>query len=268
MGAPDDDLVARLRATPKYQGVCDDLLRWAVSDAGEGARSDKERLKVAKRKLHQAFGAFLDASRRKQVLRRLDSLTPSSPDGERRAALAACLPWHASTAERLDHHEALWAFIRAHTGPIDSVVDLGCGLGPALLPWSGLARSVRFVGWDLDGPLCDALERALQPMFPRVNVAAVDVRTTAPPAADVTLCWKLLPTLERQQAGAARALLARLAPTTLVATFPTRSLTGKARGMASTYRGLADRLLGPGTERAVGDELVRIVSWPPAGDGC
>lgn len=262
-----EQLVMRLRGTAKYQGLCDDILERAAADALGRAGSAKEALKLAKRKLHQAFGAFLDASQRRAVLRALRDIPADAEPEVRRARLAEVAQLHASTAERIEHHAALWDLVREHAPRLTRVVDLGCGLAPALLPWSGLPASVAYVGLDLDQPVCEALERAVRPLFTNVVVTTADLQHTTPPPADVTLLWKLLPTLERQRAGSARALVERIGPTMLVATFPTRTLTGRDRGMAATYQALADRVLGPGLTARIGDELVRISPWPRGGAG-
>ena len=84
----------------------------------------------------------------------------------------------------------------------------------------------------------------------------------APPA-QVTLLWKLLPTLERQERGAAATLVRAVQPTTVVATFPTRSRSGRDRGMSEHYRAFADAVLGPGIDATLGQEWVRIVIRGP-----
>ena len=271
-----DPLLERLRATAKYRTLCDDVLRWALGDARRRTRSDKEALKVAKRKLHQAFGSFVDASQRKAVLRHLGDAADAAHGSDPvryTAALEAALVLHTSTAERILHLSALWGAVLA---AVDSapgvsraslrVLDLGCGVAPAALPWSGLPAGVHYLGVDLDEALCAALQAAVRPAFPHTRVRAAEVRNQAFEPTDVALLWKLLPTLERQEAGSAHALVARLDARVLVATFPTRTLTGRDRGMEDQYRALADAVLGPATpggDLRIGDELVRIVVREP-----
>ena len=70
-----DRMVARLAQAGKYRGLCPDVLRWAAERALAQHRSEKAALKAAKRSLHQAFGSFVDAPRRRAVL---DALTDAS----------------------------------------------------------------------------------------------------------------------------------------------------------------------------------------------
>ncbi|MBX2801193.1 MAG: hypothetical protein KTR31_26165 [Myxococcales bacterium] len=255
-------LVERLRQAPKYAGLCDDLLVWAVQQGLREQRSEKLALKVAKRKLHQAFGSFLPSARRKELLSVLAAAAGATDPQAHTALLRQALSLHASTAERLESGglEDLWSVILDHVGTVRSVLDLGCGLAPAVLPWTQLPVDVRYLGVDLDGPLCEALQAALRPRWPHVRIEARDVRGEAPwPEVDVVLMAKLLPTVERQASGSAVQLVERLRARWLVATFPLRSLGGRDRGMGQQYRGLATRVLGPGTTLEVAGELVHLV---------
>jgi len=250
-------LIARLGATGKYGALTPPVLGWAVGWAMQRAQGEKAILKLARRKLHQAFGAFLDAPSRKRALRLLTAARDAQDDEEWRAALRAVVAEHASTAERADP-AALWTVLQRSIGPVRSVLDLGCGLAPAQLPFTGLDPQTAYTGVDLDVVLCAALQEALQPRWPAVRVVPGEVRSGGPwPASDVALLGKLVTTLERQQAGAAAALLDRLDATWVVATFPTRTLSGRDRGMHQTNAALAERLLPGGTTATVGDELVR-----------
>ena len=221
--------------------------------------SGKEVEKLAKRKLHQAFAAFLDPTARKRALALLNQAA-SEPDDERWGSLLdEVLGLHASTSERQGSVAALWEVVRAAAPRVDSILDLGCGLAPASLPHTGLPFDVAYRGVDLDVDLCRAQQAALRPRWPFVEVVAGEIRSGGPwPAADVVMLCKLLPTLERQQAGAAEALLASLDAGLIVATFPTRSLSGLQRGMTERYAALAERVLPRGRSIVVGDELVRL----------
>jgi 16S rRNA (guanine(1405)-N(7))-methyltransferase len=55
--------------------------------------------------------------------------------------------------------------------------------------------------------------------------------------------FKVLPTLERQQRGAARSLLRGLEARTIVVSFPTRSLGGREKGMERGFERFMDDVL-------------------------
>ncbi len=253
-----EGLVASLREGRKYRHLCDDILRWAATTALERQPTQRAALKFAKRKLHQAFGSFVGDRRR--LLASLDRAAHAADDVSFQSALDDALRCHASTAERAPDFGALWSCVRDAVGPVPSVLDLGCGAAPGTLPWSGLSSDVRYLGVDLDDELCRALEAALRPRYPRLAVTPGDVRTAEQwPHFDVAILAKLLPTLERQAAGSASQLVARLDVDVIVATFPVRSLSGRDHGMAESYVQLADAVLGPGRTVTLPGELVRIV---------
>lgn len=261
MTAPSDRvdrLVAQLAASTKYQGLCPDMLRWAARRAASQHDSEKRALKAAKRQLHQAFGAFVDGARRKAALQALEEAAQHSGEAWREA-LQRALSLHASTAERLDHLPELWARVQAHAPRATRILDLGCGLTPAALPWSTWPADIAYLGLDLDHGLCAALTSALRPVYEHVRVEPAEIRAHPLPDADLVLLWKQLPTLERQDAGSAAALVDRLDAPVLAATFPTRSLGGRDRGMARQYEALAERVMGPGTAEIVGQELLYVV---------
>ena len=258
---PDADraLVERLRGSSKYRWLCEDILHWSVRTARRQAQSDKEVLKVAKRKLHQAYGSFLGDARRKRALRALEAAGRlGSAEPGYREQLSLALSLHASTAERAQHLDAVWRWIREQVGEASKWLDVGCGMAPAALPWSGLPTTVEYVGLDLDPGLCAALEGALRDGWPFVRIFAADARKAELPTADVALLFKLLPTLERQESGAAKALVRRLDAPVVVATFPTQSLGGRGLG-ADAYLRFADAVLGPGPTTHIGGELLRLV---------
>jgi len=253
-----DALVGALRDSRKYRHLCDEILVWAARTALERQGGDRAALKFAKRKLHQAFGSFVGDRRR--LLTHLDEAASAPDESTFRTVLAEAVRHHASTAERVDDLSAFWACVTSEVGHVDSVLDLGCGAAPATLPWSELGSDVRYHGVDLDQELNVVLERALRPRYGALAIATADVRTAEKwPHFDVAVLAKLLPTLERQETGAARRLVDRIDADVLVATFPIRSLGGQDRGMTETYTKLADAVLGPGLTTTIPGELVRIV---------
>lgn len=248
----EDRIVAALRRTRKYGALDTGVLAWAAREALRRAGGEKNALDFARRKLHEVSGAFLDAAARKRVLRALDQAAREEGDVWRdllREALGA----HASTAERGADPGALWQAILAHTGPVRSVLDLGCGVHPLTLPWSGLDTDVRYEGWDLDGEVCRAVERALARSFSSVRVRPADVLGASRyPAVDLVLLLKLAPTLERQASGALPLLLGRMQAKYVAVSWPRRSLGGRRRFAAP---------LDPDPEGAtvtLGDEIVQI----------
>lgn len=248
----EDRIVAALRRTRKYGALDAGVLAWAAREALRRAGGEKDALDFARRKLHEVSGAFLDAAARKRVLRALEQAAVAEGE-EWRELLRAALRAHASSAERGDDPGALWRAILARTGPVRSVLDLGCGIHPLTLPWSGLERDVRYEGWDLDQEVCAAVERALVPTFPNARIRPTDV-LGAPryPEVDLVLALKLAPTIERQTPGALSALLGRLRARHVAVSWPRRSLGGRRRFAAPLDPDTGGEIV------TLGDEIVQI----------
>jgi len=230
-------LAGELKRTRKYGSVCAEALDRFAARALERHPTRRAALDAAKRKLHQAFGAFLADG----GFGRAAALLAGWPDGLEDDALAtrcaAILGCHASTAERLPFARELYRAILARVPAPRAVADLGCGLHPFALPLMGLPAGCRIEAVDLDERLAALLNR----YFGRARLpgAARCADLLAPgfsAEADVILLLKALPSLERQEAGAGARLLARLRAPLIVASFPTRSLGGRDKGMAANYR--------------------------------
>jgi 16S rRNA (guanine(1405)-N(7))-methyltransferase len=257
-------VVAALLRTRKYADLAPELLSWAARDALARGSSERSAVDLARRKLHQVCGAFVDAAARKRVLRALGAASEASSDDAWREALDDALRAHASTAERAADHGALWRAILERTGPVHSVLDLGCGLHPLTLPWSGLDPEVVVEGWDLDAVLCRAVQESLSSRWTHVSVHAGDVRgRTDWAVVDLALLLKLAPTLEHEQAGATVDLVRRLRARRLVLSWPTRTLGGHRRApdaeVERTARSVVAAAGRSGDYLRIGTELVAVV---------
>jgi 16S rRNA (guanine(1405)-N(7))-methyltransferase len=263
-----DEVVARVARSARYRDVERGLVsRLAAEELARGGSPD-EVAKRVKRRLHQAVGAFR-TGRLAHVERVLapirDAWHGSLDDPGFRDACRRALAGHASTAERVPHLDEFFGPIWELTGePPRRLLDLGCGLGPLMLPWMGLARDARYVAIDVDRRALSVADAFLDLVEQPHAVAANDlVRDVPDEAVDVALVLKLLPTLERQNPSAPAALLGGLQAGHAIVSFPARSLGRRAKGMEATYRADIDALcaqLGMTcAEASVPTELVFVV---------
>jgi 16S rRNA (guanine(1405)-N(7))-methyltransferase len=223
----DDPLVDRVQAGPKYRGLDPAFVARILAEVRPTVRSDAEAVKVAKRRLHQAFGAFT-GGRPVAALARLREALAADPGD--REALVAAMRAHASTAERVAHLDAFAALLASWVGRPASVIDLACGLGPLATPWLDLAAGCRYWCCDVDRAMVDGL-RAVAPYLPvdltAETVDLVDRTVTAP--ADVALALKVVTTLDQQRPGRSAEVLGALRCPDVVASVPTGSLGGGRR---------------------------------------
>jgi 16S rRNA (guanine(1405)-N(7))-methyltransferase len=229
MAEPDaavDDLTRRILSSAKYRSLDETLVRRVASDAVQRFQHRKDAAKYAQRKLHQAFGAFLDGSPVSAVDGFVAAVT-ADPADIREAALTA-MRAHASAAERADWLTPLYDRIGAWCGEADSVIDLACGLNPLAIPWMHLSPDARYRAYEVDGRLVGALARLDEVMAVRFTAETCDL-VAAPPAAvgHMALMLKTVTTLEQQRPGAAGGVLAGLCCRHVILSLPRGSLSGR-----------------------------------------
>jgi 16S rRNA (guanine(1405)-N(7))-methyltransferase len=261
-----DAVVAELRASRKYRYVAAAALARTAAAALRGARGRADAVKRAKRKLHQLFAAFVTPAEIERAQRIVGSLPANEGADALRAACREILKRHSSTRERTEPDAAWYAWIWKVTGPPRVVLDLGCGFHPFALPWMGLPAACEYLACDVDERIAALVGRLLEHCGRRGGAIATDLLASDAPidtSADVVFVMKLLPTLERQEEGAAGRLLERLRARFLVVTFPAKSLSGRERGMAANYEAFLRDLLDRNGERRF-DRAVRIEGDEPA----
>ena len=253
--AEQDKLVSHILAAPKYRHLDEAFVRRVAADAALRFRDHNDAVKYAKRKLHQAFGAFLTGSPADAVRR---CITAIGDGADVRDASRTAMRAHASTAERLPWLDPFYEKVSAWCGQTDSVVDLACGLNPLALPWLPLKPGGRYWCCDIDRDLVSALGD-LGAAFP----TAVEATTrdllggAAIPPADLALLLKTVTTLEQQRTGAGRIVLASLDCPHVVLSVPRRSLSGRVSYVDDPVRGAVEGTRYRIADQATfGDELV------------
>lgn len=238
------EVVDRLRQARKYRHLCEDTLYRVADWAGRRHPNGKTAVRAAKRKLHQVYGAYLDAFRFARVEELLGGLSPSLPDADLRAACYEILQCHASTAERLPIMAGFYRDLFEEIGQPRTLLDLACGLHPFALPWMGLDRAVRYVAYDIDHRLVGAANDFFRCVGHGPGAVCRDILVSGPDLeADVVFLFKSVPCLEQQMKGATGDLLRRLRADYVVVSFPVRTLGGREKGMAQHYDALMDRMV-------------------------
>lgn len=224
------EVVDAVRQSPKYRGVCLELVQRIAAQEIPKYRSLKEAIKATKNKLHQVGGAYQpEAMRYAEWLAIL-----RDPTVDLRAACRKIMASHASTRERLPILEDFYAALWTEMPPVQSILDIACGLNPLAIPWMGEVTA--YYAYDIYDELIAFINAFLELM--KVKGAAVvrDVGQFHPPeAVDVALVLKTLPCLEQVDKTGSLALLERLKARYLVVSFPVHSLGGRHKGMIDHY---------------------------------
>jgi len=243
---PDPSAVQeRIQASRKYRDLHANVIRRQVETLAERYPSDKALEQAVRRKLHQAFGAYLDGNWLRKFKSGLDELDSGDAESVLRSS-RRLMALHASTRERtsiLPDFRDLIADVVPEDG---TVVDLACGMNVLTLPVVNQMRRFSYTGIDLHAGLMSQMasysEKAgLDARFEWDDVLSADV-----PSCDVVMLLKLLPCLEHQEDGSAAEFLQKLNARTILISYPTRSLGGANVGMEGNYdlqvHGLAEQV--------------------------
>jgi 16S rRNA (guanine(1405)-N(7))-methyltransferase len=233
-----DQLVAAVRKSAKYNQVCEDAIRWIGAAELDKRRRLKDAVKATKNKLHQVSGAYLE--------RKLDYdgwLTRLSA-GLDRDFLREIMWFHASTRERLPILDEFYATLLADLAPVESVIDVACGLNPLAIPWIPLAEDATYTAYDIYEDMIAFVGAFMTLAGVRGRAGARDMIQFVPTErAQVALILKTIPCLEQIDRAAGARLLEDIKAEHVIVSFPAQSLGGREVGMADHYEGRLMELL-------------------------
>jgi 16S rRNA (guanine(1405)-N(7))-methyltransferase len=221
-----DEITRRILSSAKYRSLDESLVRRVATEAAERFRDRSQAVKYAKRKLHQACGAFLNGPLVLQVTGAVEAVRSGRTD--LRAAALSAMRAHASSAERASWLAPFYDQVAQWCGTPASVADLACGLNPLAIPWMALSPDASYWACEIDAELVTALAGLDEIMPVRLTAATCDL-VASPPAirADVALMLKTVTTIDQQSAGAAGRVLSALDCRHVILSLPRRSLSGR-----------------------------------------
>jgi 16S rRNA (guanine(1405)-N(7))-methyltransferase len=188
-----------------------------------------------RRKLHETVGAFAPTSVFASMVNAIREAKLTSTDETRGFALRL-LAAHPSTHERIPSLDRLYDLIARCTGPLHSVLDLGCGFHPLESPWMTLSPGCRYVALDVSSRVIAVVNAWQSATGMEPDARTEDVVTGLPQERfDLAFAMKLLPTLEQQGAGLTARLLDAIDARWLVVSYPRVTLSGRGVGMDRTY---------------------------------
>lgn len=232
-----DELMAEIRANPKYARMDLALTRALVEQELAKGRSAKETVKAVRNKLHQVGGAFqeklIDYAQWSQELAAL-------PNGLAAPEMCAfCLQkmaWHVSTAERRPIVETFYAQTLASIAPVNSLLDLACGLNPLTYAWLPLAESALIETYDIYTDQAQFLNAYFSKSGLNGQAGVCDLTQQLPAGSfHLALLLKTIPCLEQIDKTIGRRLLSRLQAEHILVSFPGHSLSGQGKGMRANY---------------------------------
>lgn len=218
-------------SSKNYRDICPDTVKRVFEGKLPLYKSLKEADKAARASLHQITGAFMTAEEIHAAAKMAKEFAEGNAE-----ALEKTLMLHSSTRERKSSWRGMYEQAFAAMGGMpERVIDLACGLNPIALGSLGV-KTVH--GYDIQGGAVNAVNAWAAAAGWDVHGYCADLLCDIEFApADLALMMKLLPLLDRQKAGAARALLETCPAKYILVTFPTRTLGGRNVGMEEQYSG-------------------------------
>jgi 16S rRNA (guanine(1405)-N(7))-methyltransferase len=232
-----EDLVKSVLRSSKYQFVSPDLVRQIGARELAIRKNTKEAIKTTKSKLHQVAGAYFETEiDYEQALSLIREAARTGKEEELKRACRQLMQLHASTKERLEIVDSFYETTLADLPPIQTVLDIACGLNPLALPWMPFDNQVHYLAYDIYGDLIAFINRFLQ-IIGVDGMATVRNVLTNPPEhpVDLVLLLKTIPCLEQVEKTAAYQLLNTIQANYLLVSYPVRSLGGYGKGMLENY---------------------------------
>lgn len=228
-----DKLVSRVLQSKKYRTLYRPTVQRIVEDIIPRYPENQVE-KAVKRKLHQIWGAYFA---RPNFIKLLAQIEESLKDGvDIKEVLLPILELQTSTNERITILNNFYPKIFSITDSPKTVTEPACGLNALTYFWMG--PNIQYTGFDVDQGQIDFINNIfrLANVHKRAKVELGDVLAdNFNRASDVVLLLKVLPLLERQQKGCSIKVLKKMQGKHIVASFPTRSISGKDKGMLDFY---------------------------------
>jgi 16S rRNA (guanine(1405)-N(7))-methyltransferase len=202
---------------------------------------------------------------------------------------------HASTSERAGQIREIFDALNRHFEPGDAIIDIGCGFNPFCLPFFNPTPE-SYYAYDVSGPTVDLINMYFgspggaymsKPLSVAYNskqlnaahitkppggayiakqldAASQSPDCHAPRSKTVVFMFKIIPLLEHQKKGRAFELLASMEYRAAIVSFPTKTASGRERGMEAFYSDMFAQKLPAGlkiAEKAMfGNEMFFIVN--------
>ncbi len=226
-----DAVVEEILKSPKYKFISIELVRRVAEQEAPKHGNLKLAVKAVKNKLHQVGGAYLN-----DTMPYTKWLADLQTTPDRQETLKKIMQSHASTRERLPILAEFYQVTLADIAPVESVIDVACGLNPLAIDWMPLAPHAAYYAYDIYGDMMTFLEACFPLLGVQGHAQTRDMGQFIPTEkVQVALVLKTLPCLEQVDKAVGLNLLESLPAEYLLVSFPVRSLGGKNKGMASNY---------------------------------
>jgi len=239
-----DQLVRAVSQSSKYRNITKELIRNIGAQQLSKRQELRAAIKSTKDKLHQICGAyFLQKPNYEQILSKLQDAKESEHEDVYLKTCIEIMQTHSSTKQRLSILNEFYTGIFSLLPPVESVIDVACGLHPVAIPWMKLGDDVRYHAYDVYEDLVAFLNRFMRLTNVKGYAEARDVTQRVPDTkADLAFMLNIIPCFEQIDRSAAPRLMESLQADFLVVSFPVETLGGRKKDMREHYEAMFNKL--------------------------
>lgn len=232
-----DELIDTIKSSSKYRNIDDKIVENIAENELHKRLNRKETIKAVRSKLHQIGAAYQPQPiHYEQLLEIMHTLPKDLQHPAVKAFCQQAMQQHTSTRERIPFLETFYQQVLSPLDPIESLMDVACGLNPLALPWMPVIKSCDITVCDIYTDQIDFLNHFFEYFSINGEAKCIDLVQTLPKkAVNVALVLKTIPCLEQVDKEIGQRLLSGLPADNLVVSFPSKSLGGKVKGMRQHY---------------------------------
>jgi 16S rRNA (guanine(1405)-N(7))-methyltransferase len=232
-----NDFLVKVTGKSKYKNIHPELVISLIKEEMTNRRSEKEIIKAVAGKLHQVAAAYFQQEPAyDKWSERLKDCSENVHSDEAKLICAEMLGCHSSTNERLPIIKDFFKKTLASIAPVESIIDLACGLNPLAVAWMPVTHDATYYGCDIFTDMTDFLNEFYEHMHLIGQFTTCDLTEMHfPYKAKVAFLLKTLPCLEQLNKGIGPEILERIPADYLLISYPVRSQGGHPKGMGKTY---------------------------------
>jgi 16S rRNA (guanine(1405)-N(7))-methyltransferase len=228
---------AEVRRPKKYSSISPDLIRQIVALEIPKSKNVKEVIKATRNKIHQVGASFQETTLPyASWIQKLEQLPDNLQSAQVLDFVRVCLPYHASTHERMPFMDQFFQQTLSPVGPISSILDMACGLTPLCLPWMPVTDNIQYTGVDIYQDMVSFLDQFFAHFHIKHHFSVENIVKKIPQGNfQLALLLKTIPCLEQVDKSIGRKLFEGIKAENILVSFPSRSLAGRSKGMATNY---------------------------------
>ena len=231
-------LIEQVQKNQKYQHIDRSFVRRLSQEALNKGLKGKAAVKSVRNKLHQVGGAYF--RQRVNYQETMSDIISLPSDLRTEKVKNFCLQTmrkHVSTAERLPILNDFYPTCLESIAPVESVLDLACGLNPLAMAWMPLSSDCQYHACDIYLDMLEMIDVFSGHFNLSISTQPCDLIGNIPDTpVKLALILKSIPCLEQVDKIIGRRLIQSVKAEHILVSFPVRSIGGQDRGMESFYR--------------------------------